>query len=508
MSIALSLLLTGAAGLGGLWLLGRSLDTFEHDVRRGVQEERTAAALESHFKTQVQEWKNTLLRGSDAALLAKHWSAFQKEERAVSEGARLLLASQRDPALQTLLAQFLAAHQKMAAAYREGHEKFQASGFEASVGDMAVRGIDREPAKLLEELGRQMAERSAKVADAAYSEGRRATRWALMLMALGVALGLGIGLAVSRSVVMPLRRASAVAAKVARGDLSQDIAIVGRDEAAELMRALADMQGQLRSLVGQVRNNAESVATASEQIAHGNLDLSRRTEQQASALQQTAATMAQLGVTVRHSADQAQAASRLAQGASEAAATGDQMVHRVAGTMREINDSSRRIVDIIGVIDGIAYQTSILALNAAVEAARAGDRGRGFAIVANEVRQLAQRSAAAAKEINGLITASVGRVELGVALAVQTRDAMASIVASIKSVSDIVADISAAGAEQSSGVTQVGAAVSQIDQATQQNAALVEESAAASESLKQQARQLVDAVSVFRTDVPEPATSP
>ncbi|HKX42154.1 MAG TPA: methyl-accepting chemotaxis protein [Burkholderiaceae bacterium] len=499
LGIAFALFLTGAAGLGGLVLLGRSLDTFEHDVRRGVNEERSIASLESHFKTQVQEWKNTLLRGSDAVQRAKHWSAFQKEEKVVLEGAAQLLADQRDPAMQATLEQFITAHRKMASAYRDGYEKFQRAGFESSVGDMAVKGIDREPAKLMEELGRRMAGRSAELADAAYSEGRRANAWAAALMALGVALGLVIGLAISRSVVLSLRRASAVAADVARGDLSKEITIVGRDETAQLMQALADMQRQLRQLVGQARDNAESVAIASAQIAQGSVDLSRRTEQQASALQQTAATMAQLGATVRNSAHRAHQANRLAQGASDAAAAGGQMVSRVAGTMKEINDSSRRIVDIIDVIDGIAYQTNILALNAAVEAARAGDRGRGFAIVANEVRSLAQRSAQAAKEINGLITAGVGRVDQGGVLVEQTRHAMEGIVAAIKDVSDIVADISAIGVEQSAGVSQVEAAIGQIDQATQQNAALVEEGATASEGLKWQAHRLVDAVAVFRT---------
>ncbi len=391
----------------------------------------------------------------------------------------------------------------MAAGYRDGLDKFQGAGLEASVGDTAVRGIDREPAKLLEDLGRQIAERSAKVAESAYANGQRAKYWGMGLMTLALVLGLGIGLVLSRSVVTPLLRATEVATDVAGGNLGQEIQVRGTDETAALMRALASMQGRLRHLVGSVRENAESVATASAQIAQGNQDLSQRAEQQASALQQTAATMDELGATVRTSADNAHQANQLAQGASAAAVRGGDVVGRVVNTMRGINDSSRKIEDIISVIDGIAFQTNLLALNAAVEAARAGAQGRGFAVVASEVRSLAQRSAAAAKEIKTLITDSVGRVEHGTALVDQAGQAMGEIVDAIRRVSDIVGEISSAGAEQSTGVAQVSEAVNQMDRATQQNSALVEESAAASESLRQQARQLVEAVAVFQLGQPE-----
>ena len=348
------------------------------------------------------------------------------------------------------------------------------------------------------DLGRQIAERSTKVAESAYANGRRAKYWGMSLMILASVLGLGIGFVLSRSVVTPLLRATQVAVDVAGGNLGQEIRARGSDETAALMRALNGMQEQLRRLVGGVRENAESVATASAQIAQGNQDLSQRTEQQASALQQTAATMDELGATVRTSAESARQANQLAQGASAAAEKGGEVVGRVVSTMRGINDSSRKIEDITSVIDGIAFQTNILALNAAVEAARAGEQGRGFAVVASEVRSLAQRSAAAAKEIKTLITDSVGRVEHGTALVDQAGQAMGEIVGAIKRVSDIVGEISSAGAEQSIGVAQVSDAVNQMDRATQQNSALVEESAAASESLGLQARQLVQAVAVFR----------
>jgi methyl-accepting chemotaxis protein len=293
-------------------------------------------------------------------------------------------------------------------------------------------------------------------------------------------------------------QARQVAEQVRDGDLATSVSDASRDELSPLLAALSEMQQSLSRVVGSVRGNAESVATASAQIAQGNQDLSGRTEQQASALQQTAATMEQLGTTVRHNADSAKQANQLAITASSVAAQGGQVVGQVVTTMQAINDSSRRINDIIGVIDGIAFQTNILALNAAVEAARAGEQGRGFAVVAAEVRNLAQRSADAAKEIKGLIGRSVEQVEQGTALVDQAGKTMTEIVGSIQRVSDIVAEISSASIEQSSGVQQVGEAVTQMDQATQQNAALVEESAAAAESLKGQAHQLVQAVAVFR----------
>jgi methyl-accepting chemotaxis protein len=290
----------------------------------------------------------------------------------------------------------------------------------------------------------------------------------------------------------------AVAERVRDGDLATAVRDDSHDEFSPLLAALRDMQGSLTRVVAGVRSNSESVATASAQIAQGNQDLSSRTEQQASALQQTAATMDQLGTTVRHNADSARQANELAVGASSVAAKGGDVVGQVVDTMKGINDSSKRIADIITVIDGIAFQTNILALNAAVEAARAGEQGRGFAVVAGEVRNLAQRSAEAAKEIKSLITDSVEQVERGSALVGEAGQTMEQIVSAIRRVSDIVGEISSASVEQSNGVSQVGQAVSQMDQATQQNAALVEESAAAAESLKQQAEQLVKAVAVFQ----------
>ena len=285
--------------------------------------------------------------------------------------------------------------------------------------------------------------------------------------------------------------------RVAVGDLASQVSVRTGDQGS-VMAAVQAMQSSLSGIVAQVRSNSESVATASAEIAQGNTDLSQRTEEQASALQQTAATMEQLSATVRTNAANASQADRLAAGASEVATEGGAIVNQVVETMREINQGSHRISDIIGVIDSIAFQTNILALNAAVEAARAGEQGRGFAVVAAEVRTLAQRSAEAAREIKSLITSSVEKVEAGTELADRAGRTMAELVDAVKRVSVVIREISSASAEQSTGVHQVGEAIGQMDQVTQQNAALVEEGAAAAESLRQQAEQLVQAVAVFQ----------
>ncbi|MFO1217089.1 MAG: methyl-accepting chemotaxis protein [Burkholderiaceae bacterium] len=336
---------------------------------------------------------------------------------------------------------------------------------------------------------------AAAIVDAATAS----TRWVVGLV-LAAACGVGIALAlwIIRSTTRPIHDAVRVARAVADGDLTARFDVEGRSETAQLLGALQTMNERLSGIVGGVRTGAEGVATASAQIAQGNQDLSGRTEEQASALQQTSATMTELSTTVRSTSDNAQQANQLALGASSAADKGGEVVSRVVGTMKDIQDTSRKIAEIIGTIDGIAFQTNILALNAAVEAARAGEQGRGFAVVAGEVRSLAQRSAEAAKEIKTLITGSVAQVEQGTALADEAGAAMQEIVASIKRVSDIVNEISAAASEQSTGVGQVEQAISQMDQATQQNAALVEQSAAAADSLRTQAQQLVQSVAVFR----------
>jgi methyl-accepting chemotaxis protein len=318
---------------------------------------------------------------------------------------------------------------------------------------------------------------------------------------LGLLFAGGFGFVLIRSINRQLGAepgdAVRLAQSVAAGDLSGRVALKSGDSSS-LMAQLHLMQASLVGVVAKVRQGAEGVATASAEIAQGNHDLSSRTEQQASALQETAASMEQLSATVRQNADGAKQANQLAVNASTVAAKGGEVVGQVVETMKDINESSRKISDIIQVIDGIAFQTNILALNAAVEAARAGEQGRGFAVVASEVRSLAGRSAEAAKEIKSLINASVARVDHGSALVDKAGATMTEVVVSIRRVTDIMAEISAASAEQSTGVAQVGEAITQMDQATQQNAALVEEMAAAASSLKSQAQDLVEVVAVFK----------
>ncbi|PNG46871.1 MULTISPECIES: methyl-accepting chemotaxis protein [unclassified Variovorax] len=329
----------------------------------------------------------------------------------------------------------------------------------------------------------------------------------LMMVLSAVALVLGVLCAwlTARSITRPLGEAVKVAETVASGDLSARIEVDSRDETGQLMNALRNMNASLARVVGDVRNGTDTIATASGQIASGNQDLSSRTEEQASSLQQTAASMEELTSTVKQNADNARQANQLALSASEVAVKGGDVVNQVVDTMASIHASSKKIVDIIGVIDGIAFQTNILALNAAVEAARAGEQGRGFAVVASEVRNLAQRSAAAAKEIKGLIDDSVGKVDAGTALVGEAGKTMEEIVGSIRRVTDIVGEISAASHEQTQGIEQINQAITQMDQVTQQNAALVEEAAAAAQSMQEQAGSLVQAVSVFRLGTGEPA---
>ena len=371
---------------------------------------------------------------------------------------------------------------------------------------MALFRSEATPAfKKADDLLSELVDFNLKLGETAYKDSdvvaEQARNILIGVILVAVVLSIGGALVISRSITQPLgaepsdivRTADAIAA----GDLTTALVVQPGDTESAMAR-LAAMRSALTDIVGGVRMNAESVATASAQIAQGNQDLSQRTEEQASSLQQTAATMEELSTTVRHNADSARQANQLAQGASTVAAQGGEVVGKVVDTMQSISDSSRKIGDIIGVIDGIAFQTNILALNAAVEAARAGEQGRGFAVVASEVRSLAQRSAEAAKEIKSLIGRSVEQVEQGTVLVDQAGKTMGEIVGSIQRVSDIVAEITSASAEQSTGISQVGEAVGQMDQVTQQNAALVEESAAAAESLKGQALQLVQAVATFK----------
>jgi methyl-accepting chemotaxis protein len=336
--------------------------------------------------------------------------------------------------------------------------------------------------------------------DAVTAQELYASARLLMFGFSGMALALSalLAWAVTRSIVRPINEAVKIAETVANGDLSSSIVVNSTDETGRLMQALKHMNDSLVNVVGQVRQGTDTIATASSQIAAGNMDLSSRTEQQASSLEETAASMEELTSTVKQNADNARQANQLAVSASSVAVRGGSVVSQVVGTMGAINTSSKKIVDIIGVIDGIAFQTNILALNAAVEAARAGEQGRGFAVVAAEVRSLAQRSAAAAKEIKTLIGDSVEKVEEGSRQVAEAGKTMDEIVDSVKRVTDIMAEITSASQEQTQGIEQINQAITQMDQVTQQNAALVEEAAAAAASLQDEASGLLQVVSVFR----------
>jgi len=334
-------------------------------------------------------------------------------------------------------------------------------------------------------------------AQADYTSGRNLM---MGLLAAALALGAAYAVLVTRSITRPMNEALAIAETVAAGDLTSRIEVTRTDETGQLLQALKNMNDNLINIVGQVHQGTSTIASASGQIAAGNQDLSSRTEQQASSLEETASSMEELTSTVRQNADNARQANSLAASASEVARKGGDVVAQVVGTMGSINESAKKIADITGVIDGIAFQTNILALNAAVEAARAGEQGRGFAVVATEVRNLAQRSAAAAKEIKELITDSVDKVDAGSKLVDQAGATMTDIVASITRVTDIMGEITSASQEQSAGIEQVNQSIAQMDQVTQQNASLVEEAAAAAESLQLQADQLVQVVGAFKLD--------
>ena len=497
-------LLLGAA-LFGIVALYRSLNTYDTTVQQRVAQERAVSRMESEFKTQVLEWKNTLLRGEDSRKREVHWAAFQASEKRVADAASALKPQLSDPQEVAALQKFTAAHADMARGYRKGFEVFQSLGFVPAAGDADVADIDQGPAQLLTALSEQVAASSAAIARDAALDAQRALASSLVALALVTALGAVAGLLLTRSVVRPLRVAVSLSNKVAAGDLTTNIVVEGKDEPARLLQALRAMQDNLQNVVSGVRISAEGVASASAEIAQGNADLSHRTEEQASSLDETTSSMQQLQAIVQQNASSAQRANELARGGAQVAQRGGSVVTQMVEVVQGIQDSSRRIADIIGVIDGIAFQTNILALNAAVEAARAGEQGRGFAVVASEVRNLATRSASAAREIKQLIQTSVERVQAGSDLARNAGTTMAEVVSSIQGVSALMEEISHASAAQTNDMLRVTQAIVRMDETTQQNAALVEESAAAASNLSGQARQLVEAVEVFRLRQDHPA---
>jgi methyl-accepting chemotaxis protein len=384
------------------------------------------------------------------------------------------------------------------------------STVDVATGMMAMQTADiqfQEMHKEFVELVQLEKKMSQDSYEAAAANARRAVVVVVGLLLLAIALSIVTAFFMSRLIVRPLRTAMAAADQIARGDLSVDVATSGTDETGQLLLALSQMTQNLRKLVGEVSGGAHTVSETSAQIAQGNIDLSQRTEEQASTLEETASSLEELTATVTQNAHNARQASQLAVGASDIARKGGVVVGEVVRTMTGISESSRKIGDIISVIDGIAFQTNILALNAAVEAARAGEQGRGFAVVAAEVRNLAQRSAAAAKEIKSLIADSADKVDAGTKLVDAAGKTMDEIVGSVKQVTELIAEIAAASQEQSTGIAQVNTAVTQMDQVVQQNASLVEEATAATESMKEQAGSLLQMVSRFNLGVQQAVVS-
>jgi methyl-accepting chemotaxis protein-1 (serine sensor receptor) len=464
----------------------------------------TARSAQVLFKIQVQEWKNILIRGNDPAQLDKHRAAFVKGGESTAAELKRLDALLDQLKLSTpLVDDAIKTQNELIARYMDALKKYDSANPEsAHVVDALVKGMDREPTKKIDDIVAYIGSEAKRLTVTMAEENSAAHRAALLAMGGTLLVTLVVGVVtvvwLIKSITGPLDAAVSVAQTVAGGDLSSEVRVDSTDEIGDLLGALKLMQTNLSNIVGKVRTGTETIHGATVEIAAGNLDLSGRTEEQASSLEETAAAMVELTTTVKQNNENAAEACRLADSASHVAAKGGDSVAQMVRTMGEINDSSRKIVDIIAVIDGIAFQTNILALNAAVEAARAGEQGRGFAVVASEVRNLAQRSAAAAKEIKELIGTSVGRVEEGSRLVGQAGDTMNEVVASVQRVTSIIGEISVASGEQRDGIEQISIAISQMDSVTQQNAALVEQAAAAADALQQQAASLSEAVSIFK----------
>ncbi len=464
----------------------------------------TARAAQVHFKIQVQEWKNILLRGNDPAQLEKYTAAFKKSgasTRAELEKVKVLLG--RLGTSTPLVGEALSTNEELQKNYLTALEKYDsANGESFKIVDSLVKGMDRAPTAKIDQIVAFIQDHSKKlVASGALTNAESQRKSTNLILATVVATLCVCGVIMVwlvKSITTPLNEAVGIARIVASGDLSTEITVRGTDEIGTLLSSLKEMHDSLAGIVAKVRTGTDAIADASIEIAQGNMDLSARTEEQASSLEETASAMEELTSTVKQNAESAGQASQLAGNASEVAVRGGDAVSNMISTMGSINDSSNKIVDIIGVIDGIAFQTNILALNAAVEAARAGEQGRGFAVVAAEVRNLAQRSAAAAKEIKTLIGNSVEQVDAGSKLVMQAGATMEEVVASVKRVNIIISDIAVASGEQNVGLDQINDAIGQMDAVTQQNAALVEQAAAAADAMKDQAAALKEAVSVFK----------
>jgi len=509
-----------AAGFGTLLLL-LAVVVLINTVLSNANRDRLTAGIEaaSQKTVLVDTMKSVQLQSGIAIRnigLQSDVAAMQKEEQRIKElrqryskARETLLALDLDVGEKQRLAEIARLDAALEKPFKEALGQALAFDGEGAIKTIVTQIDPLNQAALAEmdKLVEQANAATAAVMTTAAGHDRQLKQITFLVSGLAIAAGALFAWLITRSIAGPLHEAVAVAERVAGGDLTSQIEASGRDEVTRLYAALRKMNDSLATMVGNVRSGTDSIGTASREIAAGNLDLSSRTEQQAGSLEETASSMEELTATVRQNADNAQQANALAESASSVARRGGEVVAQVVSTMDSIDASSKKIVDIIGVIDGIAFQTNILALNAAVEAARAGEQGRGFAVVASEVRNLAQRSAGAAKEIKALIDDSVSKVGVGTTLVAEAGKTMDDIVSSVQRVSAIIAEIRSASAEQSAGIEEINQAISQMDQATQQNAALVEEAAASAESLQDQAAGLARLVSVFKlgTTLPAPA---
>ncbi|MGE5450947.1 MAG: methyl-accepting chemotaxis protein [Acidobacteriota bacterium] len=490
------LILVGGVGLMGLQQNHRAAQNW----MATAEESQTMASLHAALGQLRLHEKQMLLSAGDANSLSGASQAWRADlDRVKSSAAKMLQGEPDDdnPIIQSFLTQL--------DQYKQGVEAAQTNLAQAGLSTKDAVALLAAYSAQADKFEDQLAAADKVVAQelTRSTEGQEqnigATMgWFVASVVLAILVVAPLTILNQLSICRPIEQARLMALGIAQGDLGHRAEVVGEDEPAQLLAALNDMQESLRAIVGDVRRSADSISVASTEIASGNMDLSSRTESTASSLQETASSMHQLTETVRQSADSAGQANVLASGAATAAQRGSSIVSEVVANMGEIDSTSKRINDIISVIDGIAFQTNILALNAAVEAARAGEQGRGFAVVAGEVRSLAQRSATAAKEIKQLILASGEKVESGTKLVHDAGAAMQEILTSVQRVSDIISEITTASTEQSHGIGQVNQAVSSLDQMTQQNAALVEQSAAAAASLKEQAGKLTQSMAVFR----------
>jgi methyl-accepting chemotaxis protein len=483
----------------GYWALSRLAAESRNMFENSLSSERLASDWYRNISNGV--YRTTAIAVSTDASLSQFFATVSTESTKQSSEYQkklgALLVAPADRALFDRLAEtrkaYLGSRDEIYAARQAGDVPQARQIFETKFQPAAAQF--QAAMKELVQAQRDALDAAAKRS----SDANDTARLALVVFGLAaLCAGAALSVWLTRSITTPLKQAVGVADAIANFDLTQTITARSEDETGQLLRSLQSMQAALLRLIGEVRSSTDSIGTASAEIATGNMDLSARTEQTASSLQQAASSMEQLTGTVRQTAGAASTANQLARSAAALATRGGEVVSQVVSTMDDISTSSHRIGDIIGVIDGIAFQTNILALNAAVEAARAGDQGRGFAVVASEVRSLAQRSAQAAKEIKGLIGAAVERVESGSRMVQDAGTTMNEIVASAHRVNDIISEIDAATREQSQGIDSINASVSQLDQMTQQNAALVEEAASAAASLKDQSTRLADAIGVFR----------